>query len=412
MMGACISSEEYDQQQSSEDSDTSDEIQASSTKDSLEIQKSSTKDSLEIQEYSTEDSFEILSTQNVSNVKDLRRNPGYTKLDSFTYDEMRMATRFFRKSELLGEGGFGPVYKGLIDDTIRSGYPTTEVAVKVLNHEGFQGDTEWLTEVNYLGHLQHPNLVKLVGYCCEDDQRLLVYEFMAGGSLENHIFTKEDAPNMLTWSRRLKIAINAAKGLAFLHNAKRPVIFRDFKTSNVLLDANFKAKLSDFGLAKDGPLGDLTHVTTLVKGTPGYAAPEYMMTGHLTPMCDIYAFGVVLLELLFGEPAVDKRRPSGETYLVDRAIPLLIKNKSALTREIDPRMKGQYTSKAVLKVAELAYSCIKEHPRKRPSMTDVVEILETIQKHELLEVKGNKVKGGVEVKGNKVKGGGKNKASK
>nr|GEV85113.1 probable serine/threonine-protein kinase PBL17 [Tanacetum cinerariifolium] len=204
-------------------------------------------------------------------VKDLRGNLGYSNLDSYTYKEMQIATKNFRPNQVLGEGGFGIVYRGLINNM--------QVAIKELDPEGIQGDREWLAEIYYLGQLQHPNLVKLIGYCCEEDHRLLVYEYMASGSLENHLFHRVSAT--LSWLKRMKIALHAAKGLAFLHDADRPVIYRDFKTSNILLDVDFNAKLSDFGLAKDGPMGDQTHVSTRVMGTYGYAAPEYIMTVHL-----------------------------------------------------------------------------------------------------------------------------------
>ncbi|CAI9260408.1 unnamed protein product [Lactuca saligna] len=313
-------------------------------------------------------------------VKSLRQNPGsYSNLDVFTYDEMRMATKLFRPDQVLGEGGFGVVYKGLIDDNVRSGYSKTQVAVKELDPEGIQGDREWLAEVNYLGQLQHPNLVKLIGYCCEEDHRLLVYEYMASGSLEKHLFRRVCAT--LTWSRRMKIALDAAKGLAFLHDAERPIIYRDFKTSNILLDADFNAKLSDFGLAKDGPMGDQTHVSTRVMGTYGYAAPEYVMTGHLTARSDIYGFGVVLLEMLIGRRAMDKSRPSREHNLVEWARPLLVHNKK-LVRILDPRMEGQYSSKTAFKVANLAYQCLSQNPKGRPIMTQVVETLQSIQTRE------------------------------
>nr|XP_027191960.1 probable serine/threonine-protein kinase PBL17 isoform X3 [Cicer arietinum] len=217
------------------------------------------------------------------NIKELREGAGYSNVDIFTYQELRLATKHFRPDFILGEGGFGVVYKGVIDDSVRTGYKSTEVAIKELNREGFQGDREWLTEVNYLGQFSHPNLVKLIGYCCEDEHRLLVYEFMASGSLEKHLFRR--AGSTLNWSKRMKIALHAARGLAFLHGAERPIIYRDFKTSNILLDADFNAKLSDFGLAKDGPMGDQTHVSTRVMGTYGYAAPEYVMTGGV--LCHI-----------------------------------------------------------------------------------------------------------------------------
>ncbi|XP_057486440.1 probable serine/threonine-protein kinase PBL17 isoform X2 [Actinidia eriantha] len=313
------------------------------------------------------------------NVTDLRQNPGYSNVDIFTYEEMRLATKHFRPDRVLGEGGFGTVYKGFIDENVRPGYKTTNVAIKELDPEGFQGDREWLAEVNYLGQLRHPNLVKLIGYCCEDDHRLLVYEYMASGSLEKHLFRRVCAT--FTWSRRMKIALDAAKGLAFLHGAERPIIYRDFKTSNILLDVDFNAKLSDFGLAKDGPMGDQTHVSTRVMGTYGYAAPEYVMTGHLTARSDVYGFGVVLLEMLIGRKAMDKSRPSREHNLVEWARPLLNHNKKLL-RILDPRMEGQYSTKTAIKVANLAYQCLSQNPKGRPVMSQVVEILENIKTQE------------------------------
>lgn len=314
------------------------------------------------------------------NVKDLRQSHGgFSNLYIFTYDEMRMATKLFRPDQVLGEGGFGIVYKGVIDENVRPGFKKTQVAIKELDPEGIQGDREWLAEVNYLGQLEHPNLVKLIGYCCEEEHRLLVYEYMASGSLEKHLFRRVCAT--LTWSRRMKIALDAAKGLAFLHDAERPIIYRDFKTSNILLDSEFNAKLSDFGLAKDGPMGDQTHVSTRVMGTYGYAAPEYVMTGHLTARSDIYGFGVVLLEMLIGRRAMDKSRPSREHNLVEWARPLLNHNKKLL-RILDPRMEGQYSSRTAVKVANLAYQCLSQNPKGRPVMSQVVKVLESLQTQE------------------------------
>ncbi|KAF8033624.1 hypothetical protein BT93_C0034 [Corymbia citriodora subsp. variegata] len=313
------------------------------------------------------------------NVTDLRQSPGYSNVDIFTYEEMRLTTKQFRPDLILGEGGFGIVYKGTIDENVRPGYQTVQVAIKELNREGFQGDREWLAEVNYLGQLRHPNLVKLIGYCCEDEHRLLVYEYMAGGSLEKHLFRRVGCS--LTWSKRMKIALDAAKGLAFLHGAERSIIYRDFKTSNILLDADFNAKLSDFGLAKDGPVGDQTHVSTRVMGTYGYAAPEYVMTGHLTARSDVYGFGVVLLEMLIGRRAMDKSKPSREHNLVEWARPLLNNNKKLL-RILDPRVEGQYSVKTAMKVANLAYQCLSQNPKGRPLMNHVVEILESFRSKE------------------------------
>ncbi|KAG0487807.1 hypothetical protein HPP92_006618 [Vanilla planifolia] len=199
----------------------------------------------------------------------------------FTLNELKSATRNFRPDSVLGEGGFGAVFKGWIDEqTFAPAKPGTGmvIAVKRLNHEGFQGHKEWLAEVNYLGQLSHPNLVKLVGYCLEDEDRLLVYEFMTRGSLENQLFRRSSYFQPIPWNLRIKVALGAAKGLAFLHSTEAKVIYRDFKASNILLDTNYNAKLSDFGLAKDGPTGDRSHVSTRIMGTFGYAAPEYLAT--------------------------------------------------------------------------------------------------------------------------------------
>ncbi|KAK1286904.1 Serine/threonine-protein kinase [Acorus calamus] len=199
---------------------------------------------------------------------------------------------------------------------------------------------------------------------------------MFRGSLENHLFRKTAAP--LPWATRMMIALGAAKGLAFLHNAERPVIYRDFKTSNILLDSDYTAKLSDFGLAKAGPQGDETHVSTRVMGTYGYAAPEYVMTGHLTARSDVYSFGVVLLELLTGRRSVDKTRPSKEQNLVDWARPKL-NDKRKFLHIIDPRLEDQYSTRAAQKACSLAYYCLSQNPKARPLMSDVVETLEPLQ---------------------------------
>ncbi|CAD5164928.1 receptor-like cytoplasmic kinase 176 isoform X1 [Musa acuminata AAA Group] len=300
---------------------------------------------------------------------------------SFTFTELRIATRNFRPDSVVGEGGFGSVFKGWIDEhTLAAAKPGTGVviAVKKLNQEGHQGHREWLAEVNYLGQLSHPHLVKLIGYCLEDEQRLLVYEFMPRGSLENHLFRRGSYFQPLSWKLRMKIALGAAKGLAFLHSDVAKVIYRDFKASNVLLDSNHEAKLSDFGLAKDGPTGDKSHVSTRVMGTYGYAAPEYLATGHLTAKSDVYSFGVVLLELLSGRRAVDKNRPTGEHNLVEWARPYLT-SKRKIFRVLDPRLGGQYSLVGAQKAAVLALQCLSSEARYRPTMDQVVAALEQLQ---------------------------------
>ncbi|XP_057451616.1 probable serine/threonine-protein kinase PBL9 isoform X2 [Lotus japonicus] len=311
-----------------------------------------------------------------------------SNVKSFTFIELKTATRNFRPDSVLGEGGFGSVFKGWIDEnTLAAAKPGIGIgiAVKRLNHESFQGHREWLAEVNYLGQFSHPHLVKLIGYCLEDEHRLLVYEFMPRGSLENHLFRRGSYFQPLSWSLRVKVALDAAKGLAFLHSAETKVIYRDFKTSNVLLDSNYTAKLSDFGLAKDGPTGDKSHVSTRVMGTYGYAAPEYLATGHLTAKSDVYSFGVVLLEMLSGKKAVDKNRPSGQHNLVEWAKPYLA-NKRKVFRVLDSRLEGQYSSDEAYKVATLALRCLSTESKFRPNMDEVVKALEQLQV--------SKVKGG------------------
>ncbi|CAN4128309.1 unnamed protein product [Withania somnifera] len=309
-------------------------------------------------------SFSDLSRSSSTRItEDLAQTFGPDLFD-FHLSELRAITQNFSTNYLLGEGGFGTVHKGYVDENLRNGLKSQAVAVKLLNIEGLQGHREWLAEVIFLGQLRHKNLVRLIGYCCEDEERLLVYEFMPKGSLENHLFKRLSMT--LPWGTRLKIAIGAAKGLAFLHGAEKPVIYRDFKTSNILLDSDFTAKLSDFGLATMGPEGSNTHVTTRVMGTYGYAAPEYVSTGHLTTKSDIYSFGVVLLELLTGRRAMDKTRPKNEQNLVDRTRPYLSSSRR-LRCIMDPRLGGQYSVKGAKEMV------------RQPKMPAIIETLEALQ---------------------------------
>ncbi|PKA51911.1 Serine/threonine-protein kinase PBS1 [Apostasia shenzhenica] len=229
---------------------------------------------------------------------------------TFTFRELAAATRNFRPDCFLGEGGFGKVYKGRLESS-------NQVAIKQLDQNGLQGNREFLVEVLMLSLLHHTNLVNLIGYCADGDQRLLVYEYMALGSLENHLHDLTSEKKRLDWNTRMKIAAGAAKGLEYLHDkATPPVIYRDLKCSNILLGEGFHPKLSDFGLAKLAPVGDNSHVSTRVMGTYGYCAPEYAMTGQLTIKSDIYSFGVVLLELITGRRAIDTSKTAGEQNLV------------------------------------------------------------------------------------------------
>ncbi|KAL1541201.1 putative serine/threonine-protein kinase pix13 [Salvia divinorum] len=298
----------------------------------------------------------------------------HPSLRIFTFAELRAATRNFRSDTVVGEGGFGKVYKGWLDS--KSG--STVVAVKKLNSESLQGFQEWQSEVNFLGKLSHRNLVKLLGYCWDDTELLLVYEFMQKGSLENHLFGRGAAVQPLPWDTRLKILIGAARGLAFLHASDRKVIYRDFKASNILLDSSYHAKLSDFGLAKLGPTASKSHVSTQVMGTYGYAAPEYVATGHLYVKSDVYGFGVVLVEMLTGLRALDTNRPEKQHNLVDWIKPSL-QDRRKLKGVMDSHLEGRYPSRSALQISHLALNCIESDPKNRPSMQEIVETLEEIE---------------------------------
>nr|VDD10832.1 unnamed protein product [Brassica rapa] len=330
------------------------------------------------------DDLHLSSCQSSSSAADKREGEILSKANvkSFTFSELKLATRNFRLDSVVGEGGFGSVYRGWIDQTTLTPTKSSSgllVAVKSLNPDGFQGHREWLTEINYLGQLSHPNLVKLIGYCLEDEHRLLVYEFMHKGSLEDHLFTTDDVKcKPLSWLLRVKVALDAAKGLAFLHSDSVKVIYRDIKASNILLDSDFNGKLSDFGLARDGPMGETSYVSTRVMGTFGYAAPEYVSTGHLNAKSDVYSFGVVLLEILSGRQALDHSLPTKEQNLVDWARPYLTSKRKVLLM-VDTRINSQYKPDEAVRMASIAVQCISSEPKSRPTMDQVVRALIQLQ---------------------------------
>ncbi|KAF5462233.1 hypothetical protein F2P56_018258 [Juglans regia] len=288
---------------------------------------------------------------------------------SFTFLELAAATRGFREVNLIGEGGFGRVYKGRLE--------TGEVvAIKQLDHDGVQGFKEFLVEVLMLSLLHHSKLVTLIGYCTDGDQRLLVYEYMPMGSLEDHLFDLEPKKEPLSWNTRIKVAVGAALGLEHLHcKANPPVIYRDLKSANILLDNDFNPKLSDFGLAKLGPVGDNTHVSTRVMGTYGYCAPEYAMSGKLTLKSDIYSFGVVLLELITGRRAIDCSKKQGEQNLIAWSRPFL-RDRRKFTQLVDPLLQGRFPVRCLHHAIAITAMCLQEQPTFRPLIGDVVVALE------------------------------------
>lgn len=289
----------------------------------------------------------------------------------FTYAELVSATENFKAESLIGEGGFGRVYKGYLNDTKQ------DIAVKQLDKNGLQGNREFLVEVLMLSCLRNSHLVNLIGYCADGDQRLLVYEYMVHGSLEDHLLDLAPNKKPLDWNTRMKIATGAAKGLEYLHDsAKPPVIFRDFKASNILLNESFNSRLSDFGLARYGPSEEgKQHVSTRVMGTYGYCAPEYALTGQLTTMSDVYSFGVVFLEIITGRRAVDVDLPSSEQHLVQWAEPLF-RDKKRFVEMADPLLEGNFPKKGLYQALAVAGMCLQEDDTSRPSISDVVTALE------------------------------------
>ncbi|XP_010269868.1 PREDICTED: probable receptor-like protein kinase At5g47070 isoform X4 [Nelumbo nucifera] len=258
----------------------------------------------------------------------------------FSFSELRNATNDFNRMLKIGEGGFGSVYKGFIKPPNGQGEKTV-VAVKKLNRDGLQGHKQWVAEVQFLGVVDHPNLVKLIGYCAVDGergiQRLLVYEFMPNKSLEDHLFSK--AFPSLPWKRRLEIVLGAAEGLAYLHEG----------------------------------------LEIQVVGTYGYAAPDYVETGHLTTKSDVWSFGVVLYEILTGRRSLERNRPRMEQKLLEwvRQFPV---DSRKFCMIMDPRLQNQYSLNAARRIAKLADSCLCKNPKDRPKMSRVVESLkEAIQ---------------------------------
>lgn len=290
---------------------------------------------------------------------------------NFTLKEMEEATDNFDVARILGEGGFGIVYSGSLDDG-------REVAVKVLKRHNQHGVREFLAEVEMLSRLHHRNLVKLIGICTEDKIRCLVYELVPNGSVESHLHGIDKLTGPLDWDARMKIALGAARGLAYLHEDSNPrVIHRDFKASNILLEYDFTPKVSDFGLARTALEEGNKHISTHVMGTFGYLAPEYAMTGHLLVKSDVYSYGVVLLELLTGRKPVDLSLPPGQENLVAWARPLLT-SKEGLDAITDSAIKSDISIDGLARVAAIASMCVQPEVSHRPFMGEVVQALKLV----------------------------------
>lgn len=284
----------------------------------------------------------------------------------FTYKELQIATNGFSEENKLGEGGFGSVYWGKTADGL-------EIAVKKLKSMTSKAEMEFAVEVEVLGRVRHKNLLGLRGYCASSDQRLIVYDFMPNLSLLSHIHGQFANEVQLDWKKRMNVAIGSAKGILYLHHEVTPhIIHRDIKASNVLLDSNFEPLVADFGFAKLIPEG-VSHMTTRVKGTLGYLAPEYAMWGKVSESCDVFSFGILLLELLTGRKPIEKLPGGIKRTITEWAEPLITKGEFG--ELVDWRLKGKFDENELKRAMNVAALCVQSEGEKRPNMKEVVAML-------------------------------------
>lgn len=294
----------------------------------------------------------------------------------FTLSEIKGATKNFDESTVIGTGGFGKVYRGEIDGG------SNIVAVKRADPLCGQGLKEFETEIEMLSKLRHRHLVSLIGYCEEQGEMILVYEFMTNGTLRNHLYGSPPPANVLSYKQRVEVCVGAARGLHYLHTGSEVgIIHRDVKTTNILLDEEFVAKMSDFGLSRAGPTLDQTHVSTAVKGSFGYLDPEYFRRQQLTQKSDVYSFGVVLFEVLCGRPVIDPSLPKDQINLAEWG--LRWQRQRSIETIVDPRLEGDYSVESLKKFAEIAEKCLMDDGKNRPSMGEVLWQLEyALQLHD------------------------------
>ncbi|XP_074279253.1 putative serine/threonine-protein kinase At1g01540 [Silene latifolia] len=285
----------------------------------------------------------------------------------YSLREIEECTNGFDDGNVIGEGGYGIVYHGVLEDH-------THVAVKSLLNNRGQAEKEFKVEVEAIGRVRHKNLVRLLGYCAEGAHRILVYEYVDNGNIEQWLHGDVGPLSPITWDARINILVGTAKGLTYLHEGLEPkVVHRDIKSSNILVDKQWNPKVSDFGLAK--LLGsDLNYVTTRVMGTFGYVAPEYASSGMLNERSDVYSFGILVMEIISGRNPVDYSRPPGEVKLVDWVKQMVsTRNTEGI---IDPKLAEKPSSRALKRVLLVALRCVDPNAQKRPKMGQVVHMLE------------------------------------
>ncbi|XP_019200325.1 PREDICTED: PTI1-like tyrosine-protein kinase At3g15890 [Ipomoea nil] len=308
-----------------------------------------------------------LSEENPAKTSGKNKSSRNYPWDIYSLKELVHATNNFHNNNKIGEGGFGSVYWGRTSKGV-------EIAVKRLKAVNGKAEMEFAVEVEILGRVRHKNLLGLRGFYAGEDERLIVYDYMPNHSLITHLHGHLAADCLLDWPKRMSIAIGSAEGLAYLHHEANPhIIHRDIKASNVLLDSEFEAKVADFGFAKLIPEG-VSHLTTRVKGTLGYLAPEYAMWGKVSESCDVYSFGILLLEIVSGRKPLEKLQGGVKRDIVRWATPFV--QKGAFDHIADPRLRGRYNRAQLQSTVMIAMRCTDGNPDSRPSMIDVVDWLQ------------------------------------
>ncbi|KAL4194290.1 hypothetical protein AMTRI_Chr05g67900 [Amborella trichopoda] len=303
----------------------------------------------------------IMTTRKINGTRMRKRKTSSNSdgAQTFTHSEIVKITNDYEK--IIGKGGYGPVFYGRLDDG-------REVAVKILSKESHQGAKEFSNEVKLLMRVHHKYLASLIGFSEEGKEKILVYEYMSKGNLNSILSDKSSSSKVLNWEQRIQIALSAAQGLEYLHyGCKPPIVHRDVKTSNILLNEKLEAKLADFGLSRFGPTEGDTHISTTVMGTPGYVDPEYYITNKLNVKSDVYSFGIVLLEIISGQPAIIEEEA---IHIVQWVTPKVVRGE--IDSVIDPKLQGDYDINSAWKAAEIALACTPQSAIKRATMSDVI----------------------------------------